>query len=145
MHKGLSWDKFVNLGDESFISKIAELQLILSLNAAQAGITLWGPYSRDAGIVWHVQEAHQLAISKALTTASRCIMSGYWMEGYTWQCSNVLAAKLWYRAALLMKFWGNREDARHAVMILKTSVQLVPNDQSLQKAYEDMIKWERAL
>ena len=130
IHCSSSWNVLLAKGDDTFVEKVAELQLTLCLNLTHAGIMLssyLGGITSTNPRFW-IDEAYE------------CFRPDWWKKGYTYQTSDTLLAKLKYREAMFVRMWGEVEEIPIAISCISHALQLLPDDPKIKEEQRLIMK-----
>lgn len=141
LRRGKTWDKLQRTGGDSFIESIADLQFKTGLNVAQATIKVRDMTFRMLGKSRSNPELQRDMAECGLKMSADAAAPGYWRDGYTWECSDVLRVKLLYRRAMCVRMWGTIDEAEDACMFLRKALELVPDDPVMLQERRNLMKW----
>lgn len=110
------WPRLVHEGGEHFITQLAELHFFLNLNCAQILMDSGG------------DGTFFLLAHNTLGHAQRAMTTGHWKEGFTWQPSRELRAKLHVRMARFLRLRDDPMDLMMAMRELDEALLLCPDD-----------------
>ncbi|KAL6154480.1 hypothetical protein ACJQWK_01797 [Exserohilum turcicum] len=141
LRRGPLWSQMLLMGGEQFLNEIADLQFRLGINLALSTIRAMNSFSPITLEIEIDLESLKIKAEQGIIVSATCSAPDYWQKGFTWECPDVLRAKLLYRKAVCTRLWGEKNEADRALELLHDALELVPGDPLILRELQNVIQW----